>query len=83
MTTETVAKLTIDISPDLQNLLKTTALAKGKSLKAYVLDTLTESVEKDSLEEDRLLAEASELAKQEGSLSEQDSKSLLALMKNA
>ena len=83
MTTETAAKLTIDISPDFQNQLKTNALAKGKSLKAYVLDTLAESIEKDTLKEDRLLGEMSELAKQEGSLNEQDSKSLLALMKNA
>ena len=83
MATETAARLTIDISPDFQNQLKTNALARGKSLKAYVLETLTESLERESLQEDRLQAETSELAKQEGSLSEQDSMSLLALMKNA
>ena len=47
------------------------------------LDTLMDSLQQDSAEEDRAWGEMSEAAKKKGFLSEQDSESLLMRMKNA
>jgi uncharacterized protein (DUF1778 family) len=83
MMIKTAARLTIDISPDFRDELKIQAIAQGKTLKDYVLDTLMERIQKDSIEENRVWGEMSEAAKQEGSLSVEASDSLLSRMRNA
>ena len=83
MSTKTQARLTIDVSPDFRDELKIQAIAQGKTLKDYVLDTLMERIQKDSVEEDRIWAQMSASAKKEGSLNEEASKNLLNRMKNA
>ena len=83
MPTKTPARLTIDVSPDFRDELKIQAISQGKTLKDYVLDTLMDRLQKDSVEEDRIWANMSASAKKEGSLSTEDSDSLLSRMKNA
>ena len=83
MVTKTLTRLTINVSPDFRDELKMQAIAHGKTLKDYVIDTLMDSLQQDSAEEDRAWGEMSEAAKKEGFLSEQDSESLLMRMKNA
>ena len=83
MRTKTPTRLTINVSPDFRDELKIQAIARGKTLKDYVIDVLMDRLQKDSAEEDRAWGEMSEAAKKEGLLSEQDSESLLMRMKNA
>ena len=83
MTTKTPTRLTINVSPDFRDELKIQAIAHGKTLKDYVIDTLMDRLQHDSAAEDKAWGEMSEAAKKEGLLSEQDSEKLLMRMKNA
>ncbi len=83
MTTKTQDGLTINVSPDLCDVLKFQADAHGKTLTDFVLDTLMEGILKDSVVEDKIWAEMSASAKKESSLSTEASERLLNRMKNA
>ena len=83
MTTKTPTRLTINVSPDFRDELKIQAIAHGKTLKDYVIDTLMDRLQHDCAAEDKAWGEMSEAAKKEGLLSEQDSEKLLMRMKNA
>lgn len=83
MSSKTVSRLTIDVSPDFRDELKIQAIAHGKTLKDYVVGALVDRIRQDSVEEDKIWGEMSEAAKQEDILSHEDSASLLNRMKNA
>ncbi len=83
MTTKTATRLTIDVSPDFRDELKIQAIAHGKTMKDYVIDTLIERIQKDAIEEDKVWGEMSETAKKEGFIGTETSESLLNRMKNA
>jgi len=83
MTTKTATRLTINVSPDFRDELKMQAIAHGKTMKDYVVDTLVERIQKDSIEEDKLWGEMSKTAKKEGFIGTKASESLLNRMKNA
>ena len=83
MSSKAAARLTIDVPMDFRNELKIQAIACGKTLKDYVVETLMERIRRDCVEEDRIWGEMSEAAKREGMLSYEDSLRLLDRMKNA
>ncbi len=45
MTTKTSARLTIDVAPDFRDELKVQAIAHGKTLRAYVVESLKERIQ--------------------------------------
>ena len=83
MSSKTVSRLTIDVSPNFRDELKIQAIAHGKTLKDYVVEALMDRIQRDSVEEDKIWGGMSEFAKQEEILSHDDSASLLNRMKNA
>jgi len=83
MATKTATRLTINVSSDFRDELKIQAIAHGKTMKDYVIDTLVERIRKDTIEEDRVWGDMSETAKKEGFIGTKASESLLNRMKNA
>ncbi len=83
MTTRAPARLTINVSSDFRDELKIQAITHGKTLKDYVVDTLMERIQQDSMVEHRVWGEMSEEAKKAGLVSTRDAESLLTRMKNA
>ncbi|MEL6748907.1 MAG: hypothetical protein AAFO09_01280 [Pseudomonadota bacterium] len=83
MSSKTASRLTIDVSPDFRDELKIQAIAHGKTLKDYVVESLMNRIKQDSVEEDKIWGEMSKAAKREEILSHEDSTSLLNSMKNA
>ena len=81
--TQTPTRLTINVSPSFRDELKIQAIANGKTLKDYVIETLTDRIQQDSVGQDRLWAQMSEEAKAEGCLTGEESEDLLTRMANA
>ena len=53
MTTK-VTRLTIDVSEDFRNELKIQAIAQGKTLREYVIEAVTEKIQRESALEDEV-----------------------------
>ncbi len=83
MSKKSAARLTIDVSPGFRDALKVEAIAHGKTLKDYVIETLTNHIQSHTSEEEKNWGEMSEKAKKEGILNHEDSQSMLHRMKYA
>ena len=83
MSSKTATRLTIDVSADFRDELKIQAIAHGKTMRDYVVDTLVERIRRDTLDEDNVWGEMSDAAKKDGFVGSEASQSLLDRMKNA
>ena len=80
MTTK-VTRLTIDVSEDFRNELKIQAIAQGKTLREYVIEAVTEKIQRESALEDEVLGQMSKEAKKAGFIGLEASEALLNSMK--
>lgn len=80
MGTKTV-RVSIDLVADFHEELK--LLAKGKTMKNYVVDAVAVQMQKENELEDAILCELAEEATKEGYISVEESKELSSLIRNA
>lgn len=76
-----ISKMTIDIPTEFKNQVKANAAIVGKKMKDYVLEALTEKIQRDKLE-DKYLGDLAMKADKEGYIGAKESEELLNEMIN-
>jgi len=83
MKTKQFTRLSVDLEPDFHEEVKDMAQTRDKTLKSYVIDALSERLQKDWEEEDRMWDELAEKARKKGFVSVEETKKLLHKIKRA
>lgn len=74
-------KMTIDIEEDFKNQIKGFAYSNGLKLRDFIVNTLKEKMEREEMEEDRLLGEFAQKCDAEGYIGEEESNKLTDKLK--
>ena len=80
MTTK-ATRLTIDVSPDFRSELKIQAIEHGKTIKQYVIEAVTQKMQREIEQEEEILWQRVQEAKKEGFIGDKASEELIERLK--